>query len=68
MLNVKLADSAILINNVYKNFKIKLHGLPFKVSKIYVDNEEFKFEDLKVNGDNIIIISKEFTNLNIVGV
>jgi alpha-glucosidase len=52
----------------YENFKIKLHGLPFKVSKIYVDNEEFKFEDLKVNGDNIINISKEFTNLNIVGV
>ena len=51
----------------YENFKIKLHGLPFKVSKIYIDNEEFKFEDLKVNGDNIINISKEFTNLNIVG-
>ncbi len=51
----------------YENFKIKLHGFPFKVSKIYVDNEEFKFEDLKVNGDNIINISKEFTNLNIVG-
>ena len=51
----------------YENFRIKLHGLPFKILKIYVDNEEFKLEDLKVNGDNIITISKEFTNLNIVG-
>ena len=51
----------------YKGFKLKLHGLPFKISTIYVDNEEFKLEDLKVNGDNIITISKEFTNLNIVG-
>ena len=51
----------------YNTFKIKIHGLPFKMSKIYIDNEEFAFEDLKVNGDNIIIISKDFTNLNIVG-
>jgi len=51
----------------YNTFKIKLHGLPFKISKIYIDNEAFAFEDLKVNGDNMIIITKDFSNLNIVG-
>lgn len=51
----------------YKTFKINLHGFPFKIRKIYIDNEEFLFEDLKVNGDNVIVITKEFTNLNIVG-
>jgi len=51
----------------YETFKIKLHGFPFKIRKIYIDNEEFLFEDLKVNGDNVIVITKEFTNLNIVG-
>jgi alpha-glucosidase len=51
----------------YDTFKIILHGLPFTIQKIYVDNEEFVVKDLKVNGDNIIVITKDFTNLNIVG-
>ncbi len=51
----------------YKTFKIKLHGLPFNIVKIQVDNEEIAFEDVKVNGDNTIIISKEFTELHIIG-
>jgi len=50
----------------YKTFKIKLHGMPFKISKIQVDNVEIAFEDIKVNGDNTIIISKEFTELHII--
>ncbi len=50
----------------YKTFKIKLHGMPFKISKIQVDNEEIIFEDIRVNGDNTIIISKEFTELHII--
>ena len=51
----------------YKTFKMKLHCLPFKVLKIQIDNEEIEFEDVKVNGDNTIIISKEFTELHIIG-
>ena len=50
----------------YKTFKIKLHGMPFKISKIQVDNVEIAFEDIKVNGDNTIIISKQFTELHII--
>ena len=47
----------------YNTFRMKLHGLPFKVTKIQIDNEEIEFEDVKVNGDNTIIISKEFTRI-----
>ena len=49
----------------YKTFKLNLIGLPFKISTIQIDNEEIKFEDIKVNGDNILIVDKEFTELHI---
>jgi len=50
----------------YKTFKLKLHGLPFKISKIQIDNEEIIFENTKVNGDNTLIIDKDFTELHII--
>jgi len=50
----------------YETIKIKFHGLPFKISKIQIDNEEKLFEDVKLNGDNTIIVSKEFTELHII--
>jgi len=52
----------------YQTFKLKLHGLPFKISKIQVDNEEILFEKVKVNGDNTLIIDKDFTELHIISV
>ncbi len=51
----------------YKTFKLKLHGVLFNITKIQIDNEEIAFEDVKVNGDNTIIISKDFTELHIIG-
>ncbi len=51
----------------YETFKIHLHGLPFKVHKIQIDNEETLFEDVKVNGDNTLIVSKEFNEVHITG-
>ena len=50
---------------VYKTFKLNLIGLPFKISTIQIDNEEIKFEDIKVNGDNTLVVDKEFTELHI---
>ena len=50
----------------YETIKIKFHGLPFKISKIQIDNEEKLFGDVKLNGDNTIVISKEFTELHII--
>ena len=49
----------------YKTFKLKLHGLPFEISKIEIDNEVIPFKDLKLNGDNTLTITKEFTELHI---
>jgi len=50
----------------YQTFKLKLHGLPFKISKIQIDNEEISFEKVKINGDNTLIIDKDFTELHII--
>jgi len=49
----------------YKTFKINLHGLPFKISKIQVDNVEMSFEDLKLDENNSLILAKEFSELHI---
>ena len=51
----------------YKTFKINLFGLPFKVKSIKVDNEYVDLKDVKFNGDNSLVITKEFTNLQIKG-
>ena len=51
----------------YETFKLKLHGLPFKIAKIRLDNEETLFEKVKVNGDNTLIIDKNFNQLHIIG-
>ena len=49
----------------YSTFKLKLIGMPFKISKIQIDNEEIAFEAVKINGDNTLIIDKDFTELHI---
>ncbi|MET2986296.1 glycoside hydrolase family 31 protein [Aureibaculum conchae] len=51
----------------YKTFKIHLHGLPFKISKIEVDNEEIDLKKVKPNGDNILKVDKDFNELHIIG-
>ncbi len=49
----------------YKTFKLKLHGLPFKISKIEIDNVIIPLEKLKLNGNNTLTITKEFSELHI---
>lgn len=51
----------------YETFKIKLHGLPFKIDRVEVDNEIIAFSDIKLNGDNTMEIKKNFTELHIIG-
>ncbi|MFD2725780.1 glycoside hydrolase family 31 protein [Hyunsoonleella rubra] len=51
----------------YKTFKLNLHGLPFKIKKVQVDNVDILLKDLKINGDNTLTLTKEFTELHIVG-
>lgn len=51
----------------YETFKMNLHGLPFKIKKIQVDNEFVDLKDVKLNGNNNIHVSKDFTLLHIIG-
>jgi alpha-glucosidase len=47
----------------YDTFKINIYGLPFKISKIQVDNEDINIEML--NGDVTFVVTKEFRELYI---
>ncbi|NHF61244.1 DUF4968 domain-containing protein [Flavobacteriaceae bacterium TP-CH-4] len=51
----------------YESFKFNFHGLPFKISGIEIDNEKVALKDLKINGNNSLIVDKNFTELHIVG-
>jgi len=51
----------------YETFKLTLHGLPFTIGTVEVDNEEVNLEDIKLNGNNSIEVSKDFTELHIIG-
>ncbi|RPD96644.1 DUF4968 domain-containing protein [Aureibaculum marinum] len=51
----------------YEKFKIKLHALPFIMSKIEIDNEEIELDLVKGNDDNTLIIDKDFNELHISG-
>lgn len=51
----------------YSIFKLKLHGLPFEIGYIELDNKIISLEEVKLNGDNIIEISKDFSELHIIG-
>ncbi|MFC4094690.1 glycoside hydrolase family 31 protein [Euzebyella saccharophila] len=49
----------------YETFKIILHGLPFEVKCIEVDNEEVDLEEVWSAEEGSIQVSKEFTQLRI---
>ncbi|WP_298487134.1 glycoside hydrolase family 31 protein [uncultured Maribacter sp.] len=51
----------------YETIKLNLHGLPFKIKEVSIDNEIVFLNDIKHNETNSIIISKDFTGLNIKG-
>ncbi|MDU8887263.1 glycoside hydrolase family 31 protein [Yeosuana sp. MJ-SS3] len=51
----------------YETFLVKLHGLPFKVTKIEIDNVLIPLSEVKMNGDNSMIVDKNFTELHIIG-
>ena len=50
----------------YDTYKIKLIGLPFKVNSIKVDNEYVDLKDVSFE-NNTLVVSKEFTNIQIKG-
>ena len=51
----------------YKTMKFKLHGLPFEIDGIVIDNEKVNLSEVKHNGNDFIEVSKNFTTLHITG-
>lgn len=51
----------------YEKFKLIFHGLPFAIGKVELDNEEVDLKDIKLNGNNSLEVSKDFTELHIFG-
>ena len=51
----------------YKDFEVKFHGLPFKISKIELDNEEVSLDAVKMNGSSSMVIQKDFSELHLFG-
>ncbi len=51
----------------YDTLKIQFHGLPFKISRIEVDNEEVDLKSVKFDGKASIEVSKETTELHVFG-
>jgi len=51
----------------YENFLIRLHGLPFKITSIQIDNVVIPLSEVKMNGDNSMLVDKNFTEIHIIG-
>lgn len=50
-----------------KKFKIQIHGLPFEITNIELDNESKPLEHLKVNGCQTIVVDENFSELDFSG-
>lgn len=51
----------------FQTFNLRFHGLPFKVDKVQVDNVEVPFSEIKLNGDNTMIVDKKFSEIHLFG-
>ena len=51
----------------YAKFKINLHGLPFKIKAIEIDNEAITFDKVAFDRQHTLTIDKEFSELHIIG-
>jgi alpha-glucosidase len=50
----------------YKTYRISLHGLPFSIAEIRLDNEVFSFDKATLE-DNVLVVDKNFAQLHIIG-
>lgn len=51
----------------YDQLKLRLHGLPFEIAEIRVDNEDMPLSALQIERIPTLMIDKNFTSLHIVG-
>ena len=68
-------DNEIIINQhkegkyvtKYESFKVNVHGLPFDIKEIQLDNEAVSLKQLKTNGTHTITVDKNFSELHLKG-
>ncbi len=51
----------------YTSFRLNLHGLPFTIESVEVDNEVVPLNQVKPNGNDVIEVIKNFTQVLIKG-
>lgn len=51
----------------YETFKLCIHGLPFDIKEIELDNETISLKHVKTNGTHSMIVDKNFTEIHIIG-
>lgn len=51
----------------YDTFKIKLHGMPFKIVTILIDYEKVSLNDVSLFNNSTLEVTKEFTTLQLLG-
>lgn len=51
----------------YESFKLNIHGLPFKVKEIQIDNETVALKDVKTDESGAMIVDKNFSEIHIIG-
>ncbi|WP_047545932.1 glycoside hydrolase family 31 protein [Psychroserpens sp. Hel_I_66] len=51
----------------YETFELKIHGLPFEITEIQVDNVIIPLDRIETNGISTMPILKEFTELHLIG-
>ena len=51
----------------YKNFKLNIHGLPFKAKEVQLDNVIVPLAELKTDENGLMIVDKDFSEIHIIG-
>ncbi len=51
----------------YDTFKLNFHGLPFKVGSVQLDNVNIPLSEVKLNGDNTMVVDKNFSEIHLIG-
>ncbi len=52
---------------VYEHFKLRIHGLPFDIKEIELDNQIIPLKHMKMNGTHSMTVDKNFTEIHIIG-
>ncbi|PTX62681.1 alpha-glucosidase [Kordia periserrulae] len=51
----------------YEKFRLNIHGLPFKIKEIQLDNVTVPLKDVKASASGDIIVDKDFSEIHIIG-